>query len=59
MFFQGFQTHPSVVRIPPSGRQQVVADREGEGAEEDGRDEDRVSLEQGVVEHLQLCTKRR
>jgi hypothetical protein len=45
-------THTTVVCVPPSGCCQVVANREGESAEEDGRDEDRVSLEEGVVEHL-------
>ena len=45
-------TYASVVRIPPGARQQVVSDGEGEGGEENGRDENRVSLEDGVVDDL-------
>ena len=45
-------TYTSVVSVPPCAREQVVTDRKAESGEEDCRDEDRVSLEQRVVDYL-------
>jgi hypothetical protein len=38
--------------LTESGSGQVERDRESKGSQEDRRDEDRVSLEEGVVEDL-------
>jgi hypothetical protein len=45
-------THTSVVGVPPSRSSQVESNGEGECGSEDGGDEDRVSLEEGVVDDL-------
>lgn len=45
-------TYTSVVCVPPCTCGHIVSDRKGKGGEEDGRDKDRVSLEQRVVDDL-------
>lgn len=46
------KTHSSVVGVPEGSGGEVEAHGEGEGGNEGGGDEDRVSSEEGVVDDL-------